>query len=1238
MSSFFGANSGGANSMGLDTTPKPSPAPIRFQRKASTGSAPVVPPPAVPPPESSASEDEQPNQSNRNASVASTVPPPLSREPTRVSTLKREDKEKKQKERMEKERKELEEQRVKEDETKEDMDAAHASLAGRTSYVEEPPSTTTTLDRKENKAEKALVRRITNEMAMATYVHQVDLSNVKHPVGAYTPGVYRIRSLRFFEAGLRRAMWGVGKFLANRSFFAILLSMLCFVMALSLPIYNRDLIFIDLPFSYLLGTGSDVITNGVGILPKTQEFNYTNPAFSCINWRDPNHFAVMLKTLSPRDSILRKDAVLAYTALKKKLDHFPVEKREFLVQCSADCETDKDMVDRIIKKSPQVALIYPETFVSMSKDSTNLTRVYLGAAIGGVETDIDGAISKASSLLMNFEVRGELGAKEQEAWHRHFEEQVRLTAAPNISLMSWSPESFRSAVVSTLHDQYWILLFCAAIVFVFCLLASFGANAYKSKPCVGIMIFVTLVIASLTGISMQFYRNEPVDPLIYPICFVTLGIGLLWLFQLHFSWSRYSSAAVHPTEKIAFILSHDAPGIAASAAIIVITFVLMGLLLSNAHMVSSFLAIASSVAILLIFAILFISVFVFIGGRREAKGVKWYQLFKTGDTHFTAPQLASFDSSSLFSLHDRLLDSRSSPSRAIGSFLIGRTVRYPIVFFCTAYLIFAAFGCSQTSVDIREEYFLPTGSPEKTFIEQYRDQFGKTTQFLEIQFENALEYHDRDVQNAIFDLLDFTINDGYATRAVNWLAEFVKFEKTIIYDVNPETFAPIIKLVFLTSEPYRKFTSDIIMDRSQTQITKSRMYLELTQKGYMHRVSLIESLLTKATARGLPVSVSVPASMSLRHDIGVLSSGLYAFGIALVSLLIASLLLLGQPALTFLLLFTSIAVLVETIGYAYFWSVPINMITLTMALAGNALTCTIVIAFCYSYSMSGKSQIRAGVRVQYTFQATLVPVLFACFVPVVSYLPLLMVDVPLVLHLFKITILSATASLIHYLFFLPNLMLLFSENLGVTCSSLNCAECCCDMDDESSIYYIPTGGRAIHPEGLYQHASYTYTVPKPMMNAPPPHYLAIAAPPINGNYGEIYGEARHEKKRESRRVRRHSESSMGASESGGTPRRDRESRRRKQRRAVSRDSEIYEAPPSPRGGMTSSSRSNSPRRHYHHQNPYGSMRRNQSSQPNSARPQAYHYDEGAQWRPYVQPSPYVYYPGSPMYGGAPRRS
>lgn len=57
---------------------------------------------------------------------------------------------------------------------------------------------------------------------------------------------------------------------------------------------------------------------------------------------------------SPKDTILRRDAVMAYTALKKKLDDYPSGHKEYLELCNVDCEIERDMVDRIIKKSSQV--------------------------------------------------------------------------------------------------------------------------------------------------------------------------------------------------------------------------------------------------------------------------------------------------------------------------------------------------------------------------------------------------------------------------------------------------------------------------------------------------------------------------------------------------------------------------------------------------------------------------------------------------------------------------------------------------------------------------------------------------------------------------------------------------------------------------------------------------------------------------------------------------------------------
>ncbi|VDP31077.1 unnamed protein product [Heligmosomoides polygyrus] len=281
------------------------------------------------------------------------------------------------------------------------------------------------MERKERKMEKeqALVRRITNDMQIAHYVRQMEMahSHGKKHRGAFSTGVYRIRSLRFVEAGLRRALWYLGKAVANHKLLFVMLPLIFVSASLIGPLLHRQKMTVSMPFTVIGGYGNDVISNGYSIQRTQRDFNYSNPAFTALNFLDASTYAVLLKTMVSRDTILRKDAVLAYSALKKRLDNFPVGNREFIETCPAECEVEKEMVDKIVKKSPQVALTYPETFVSMSKDSTNLS----------VETDSDGAISRAQALMLSFKLKDTITTEQNAAWAENFIEQtLSLTGSP----------------------------------------------------------------------------------------------------------------------------------------------------------------------------------------------------------------------------------------------------------------------------------------------------------------------------------------------------------------------------------------------------------------------------------------------------------------------------------------------------------------------------------------------------------------------------------------------------------------------------------------------------------------------------------------------------------------------------------------------------------------------------------------------------------------------------------------
>ncbi|GMS78255.1 hypothetical protein PENTCL1PPCAC_430, partial [Pristionchus entomophagus] len=641
----------------------------------------------------------------------------------------------------------------------------------------------------------------------------------------------------------------------------------------------------------------------------------------------------------------------------------------------------------------------------------------------GVDTDLDGAITFARSLRMGFKLNEETTNETMRKWRVNFNQQVDTESATNVNLAvdKCSYADFVHSSISTLRDSYYSWLpISAAILIIFCVLSVFGRNAYQSKPLIGFSMALVLISVCTATASIHFIVTGRFQPLIIPIFFVIFGIGIIFIYSFHLSWAKFSAAAMHPGEKLAFLMAHDLPGPVLTAVGISLSFLAAGLFSSISLIRDSFLLLSSGLLLLIPLTVLLISVVVYRSGKRESQGIKWFELCRTGDSQFCAPQMSIFDSFSMFSLHDRLLDSRPSITRSIGAFLVHPHFRYPIVILCSVYLFVAVFGCINANVDLKEEFFLPSSSTPSKYMQHFRGHFRGLLEYLELSFDRSIDYWDDHNRHAIIsDLLEAPVNDQFAARAVSWLTEFTRFEKSSIYDISHETFVPVVNLVFLPSDQYKRFSSDVIFDRFQTQIIRSRMYLELTQKGVARRSELINTLLTAARKANHPLSIKAPFIFSLKHDIQMLTTTTSTFLIFLSLLFLLSLLLFAQPALSLILIFTSVAVIVETLAYSSFWGVPLNVLTATVAMGANALTCVIVLAFCFHYSMSGRGHMSPKERIEYTYQSTLAPVTFACFVPVITFIPILSVDAPVIEHMWKVLLISSIASFIHFIFFLP---------------------------------------------------------------------------------------------------------------------------------------------------------------------------------------------------------------------------
>jgi len=76
---------------------------------------------------------------------------------------------------------------------------------------------------------------------------------------------------------------------------------------------------------------------------------------------------------------------------------------------------------------------------------------------------------------------------------------------------------------------------------------------------VGFQTGLVLAVSTVAAYSTHIFATGHMNSMIFPTIFVLLGIGVLYLSSMQLCTKRYTVAALHPMEKLAFIYSWDVP-------------------------------------------------------------------------------------------------------------------------------------------------------------------------------------------------------------------------------------------------------------------------------------------------------------------------------------------------------------------------------------------------------------------------------------------------------------------------------------------------------------------------------------------------------------------------------------------------------------------------------------------------------------------------------------------------------
>lgn len=268
---------------------------------------------------------------------------------------------------------------------------------------------------------------------------------------------------------------------------------------------------------------------------------------------------------------------------------------------------------------------------------------------------------------------------------------------------------------------------------------------------------------------------------------------------------------------------------------------------------------------ILVLGLLYMAVAWYSAGRREAEGLKWFQLCRHGDQAFnsTSTYIQINSSTRVFSdkcvldydditanmQHEKMADLKPCFARSLGKFVTSPQMRALVSVATIVYVVFAVYSASTAHVEMNEEDFLAKNSSSAQFLTKYRSAYGKIEDFLEVILESPLEYYDQRRREDIFAIFRWAVDNDFVGKVNNWLADFDRFQHNTVFDITPvlfpgaqlssigvqDTLAAVTKIVFLNVTQHKKYATDILFDKYETQILKSRAYLQLTPKGRQNR-------------------------------------------------------------------------------------------------------------------------------------------------------------------------------------------------------------------------------------------------------------------------------------------------------------------------------------------------------------------------------------------------------------------
>ncbi|KAM9387519.1 patched domain-containing protein 3 [Phaethornis superciliosus] len=563
--------------------------------------------------------------------------------------------------------------------------------------------------------------------------------------------------------------------------------------------------------------------------------------------------------------------------------------------------------------------------------------IFLGAALGGVQTAAGGRVVSARALKLVYYLQEDSPAEAamSRQWLERFLQDI--PAALNFSSIQVTYFTSLSRQQEFEGNTKSVIPFFSVTYFLtitFSIVSCLRLNCIRNNVWLACCGVLSAGLAVLSSFGLMLFCGVPFVVTVANAPFLILGVGVDDMFIMIASWEQSSRNKREPDVKA--LLAETYTEAALSVTITTLTDVLaffIGTWTAFPSVRSFCLYTGTAFVFCYIYTMTFFGAVIVLNHKREQGNRHWLTCMPVRADNDQAEKSCLYNACCIGNCSSQSSQLESEHPMSIffekyyGPFLTNKWVKLLVVVVYGAYLGGSIYGCTQVreGIDLRnlasdDSYVIPYYDDDDKYFSSYGPR-------VMVVIPDSVDYWNKTVSLVIENCTQNLEAISYVDKNLSesWLRVYTELGNSGLININDKT-------LFINNLPtlfqiVPSFEWDINM--TQNKIEASRFFIQTVNvTSAINEKNLLNQLRETAKQCSIPLMVYHPAFIYYDQYLVIVQNTIQNVVIAAGAMLIISLLLIPNPLCCLWVTFAIASVIVGVAGFMTFWDVNLDSISM----------------------------------------------------------------------------------------------------------------------------------------------------------------------------------------------------------------------------------------------------------------------------------------------------------------------